>query len=202
VRHTARLALFLFAITLVLTACGASLPSVIQDELARAPHGVVTIVFFTDFECPHCRRTHAALAPLLEQHKGKVRVVIRHVPLKMHLHARTAARAAVCGETLGAGEAHGIDLVHAFFTADDLGEPSTEALVLERGVDRDAYRKCLVDPATEARIDRDDHMLDEVGGRGVPLLFVGRQRLDGAQSRGSLASAIDEELAYLGRSAK
>lgn len=202
-RHTVRLFFFLaLAFTAILTACGSSLPSVIRDEMARGPQGVVTIVFFTDFQCPHCRRTHAALAPLLEQHKGKVRVVIRHVPLKIHPDARTAARAAVCGETLGARDANGMDLVHALFAASDLGEKATEALVVERGVDRDAYQKCLADPATDARIDREDHMLEEVGGEGVPLLFVGRTRLDGAQSRAALASAIDDELAYSGRSAK
>lgn len=200
-RQTVRLFFFL-ALSAILTACGSSLPSVIRDEMARAPQGVVTIVFFTDFQCPHCRRTHEALAPLLEQHKGKVRVVVRHVPLKMHPHARIAARAAVCGETLGAGDANGLDLVHALFAANALDEKATEALVVERGVDRAAYEKCSADPATDARIDRDDHMLDEVGGEGVPLLFVGRTRLDGAQSRAALASAIDDELAYLGRSAK
>lgn len=200
-RIPARLALFSL-IALILTACGASLPVVIRDEQAQAPPGVVTIVFFTDFQCPHCRRTHAALAPLLEEHKGKVRVVIRHVPLKIHPDARTAARAAVCGEKLGAGEVNGVDLVHALFTTTDLGERSTEALVLERGVDRAAFLKCLADPATEARINRDDQMLDEVGGEGVPLLFVGRTKLEGAQSREALASAIEDELAHLGLSAK
>ncbi|MBS2017354.1 MAG: thioredoxin domain-containing protein [Deltaproteobacteria bacterium] len=196
---TARLALFfVVSLAITLTACGASLPSVIRDEMASAPHGVVTIVFFTDFQCPHCRRTHAALAPLLEQYQGKVRLVLRHVPLKMHRDARTAARAATCGEKLGAGAVQGIDLPHALFMASDLGDQATEALVLERGVDRDAYRRCLADPATEARIQRDDHMLDEVGGEGVPLLFVGSRRLDGAQSREALASAIEAELSAAG----
>jgi predicted DsbA family dithiol-disulfide isomerase len=171
-----------------LVSCGGGAPPVIRDELARAPQGVVTVVFFTDFQCPFCRRTHAALSAVLADRPGKVRVVIRHVPLRMHPDARTAARAAVCGETLGARD----DLTDALYRSPDLGEQAVEQLVVERGVDVDRYRACLADPATEARITRDTAMLDELGGDGVPLLYVGRTRLDGSQSRRALQTAIDE----------
>lgn len=170
-----------------LVSCGGGAPPVIRDELARAPQGTVTVVFFTDFQCPFCRRTHAALSAVLADRPGKVRVVIRHVPLHMHPDARTAARAAVCGEALGARD----DLVDALYEAPDLGEQAVEELVVERGVDRTKYERCMVDPATEARIDRDTSMLDELGGDGVPLLYVGRTRLDGAQTRRGLEAAID-----------
>lgn len=173
-------------VSAVLVACGGALPSVIRDEMARSPRGTVTIVFFTDFQCPFCRRTHVALAPLVAQREGRVRVVLRHVPLKSHPDARTAARAAVCGEALGAR-----DLAHALFTTRDLGEAAVEALAVEHGVDRDRFRRCVVDPATDARIDRDTAMFDEVGGDGVPLLFVGRQRLEGGQSTAALEAALD-----------
>jgi protein-disulfide isomerase len=86
----------------LLAACGAGVPPAIRDELARAPRGTVTVVFFTDFQCPFCRRTHAALAPIVAEHQGRVRVVTRHVPLHMHPDARTAARVAVCTESLAA----------------------------------------------------------------------------------------------------
>jgi predicted DsbA family dithiol-disulfide isomerase len=179
------LALALFACALV--SCGGA-PPIIRDELARAPQGTVTVVFFTDFQCPFCRRTHAALAAVLAERAGDVRVVIRHVPLRMHPDARTAARAAICGEAHGAGE----DLVGALYRAPDLGEQAVEELVLARGVDRETYRACLADPATDARITRDTAMLDELGGDGVPLLYVGRTRLDGSQSRRGLERAIED----------
>jgi predicted DsbA family dithiol-disulfide isomerase len=179
------LAIVLFACALV--SCGGA-PPIIRDELARAPQGTVTVVFFTDFQCPFCRRTHAALSAVLADRAGDVRVVLRHVPLRMHPDARSAARAAICGEALGAGE----DLVPALYRAPDLGEEAVEGLVLERGVDRERYRACLADPATEARIARDTAMLDELGGDGVPLLYVGRKRLDGSQSRRGLERAIED----------
>lgn len=181
-----------FLVSLVLAcalvACGGGAPPVIRDEIARAPRGMVTVVFFTDFQCPFCRRTHAALARVMADHPGQVHVVVRHVPLRMHPDARTAARAAVCGETLGARE----DLIDALYKAPDLGEQAVEQLVIERGVDREKYLACLADPATEARIDKDTAMLDALGGDGVPLLYVGRTRLDGSQTRRSLDIAIED----------
>src|SRR5262245_12821500 len=85
-----------------LTSCG-EIPGAIRGEIAKTEKlspGAVTVVFFTDFQCPFCRRTHAALRSLLEGRHGHVRVVLRHVPLPRHPDARTAARAAICVETL------------------------------------------------------------------------------------------------------
>jgi protein-disulfide isomerase len=171
-----------------LASCVAGLPPAVRDELARAPRGTITVVYFTDFQCPFCRRTHAALAPLVAASHGRVRVVLRHVPLPMHPDARAAARAAVCAESLAARE----DLVSALANAVDLGEQACEALAVARGADRDAWRRCVGDRATEARIDRDVAMFDELRGDGVPLLYVGAMRLEGEQTRATLEAALDE----------
>lgn len=183
--------LVVFALTASGAACGGgAVPSVVRDEMARTTsRGVVTVIMFTDFQCPFCRRTHAALASILAEQPGRVRLVIRHVPLRMHPDARTAARAAVCGEALGARE----DLVSALYAAPDLGEQACEEMAAERGVDRERFQRCVADPATDARIDRDTAMLDELKGDGVPLLYVGRLRLDGSQTRRSLMTAIEHE---------
>jgi protein-disulfide isomerase len=184
------------ALACMVLSCGSGVPRVIRDELAVAPPGMVTVVMFTDFQCPFCRKTHAALSAVRADNPGKVRLVIRHVPLRMHPDARAAAHAAICGESLGAGE----DLIDALYKSNDLGEAAVEQLVLERGVDREKYRACLVDPSTEARITRDTSMLDALGGDGVPLLYVGRTRLDGSQTRRSLGLAVDEASAEIAAS--
>ena len=172
----------------LLFSCAPGVPPVIRDELARAPQGTVTVVSFTDFQCPFCRRTHAVLAALVAQREGRVRVVLRHVPLNMHPDARTAARAAVCGESLAARE----DLVTALYTAPDLGEAACEELAVTRGADRETWKRCVADPATDARIDRDKAMYRALDGSGVPLLYVGRTRIDGAPTRSYLEAAIDD----------
>lgn len=177
-------------VALLSSSCGGGVPPAIRDELARAPRGTVTVVFFTDFQCPFCRRTHAALAPLVAERKGRVRVVTRHVPLNMHPDARTAARAAVCTETLVAHDA----VVDALYRAPDLGEAACEEIAVEHGADREAFKTCVADSSTDARIDRDTAMFRGLGGDGVPMMYVDRTLLDGAQTRRSLETAIDAAL--------
>lgn len=175
----------------------ASAPAVIRDELAlteRTKPGAATVVFFTDFQCPFCRKTHAALAPLLDDpaRHDKIRLVLRHVPLPRHPDAATAARAAVCVERLTPMLVK--DYAHALFSSPDLSEVACEELATSRGVDRTLYQRCLADPATDARIRRDMEAYIAVHGDGVPLLYVGKNRLDGAQTQAELAAALDEEL--------
>jgi predicted DsbA family dithiol-disulfide isomerase len=177
-------------VALLASSCGGGVPPAIRDELARAPRGTVTVVFFTDFQCPFCRRTHAALAPLVAERQGRVRVVTRHVPLHMHPDARTAARAAVCTETLVAHDA----VLDALYRAPDLGEAACAEIAVEHGADRAAFDRCVADPSTDARIDRDTAIFHSIGGDGVPMLYVDRTLLDGAQSRRSLEAAIDAAL--------
>jgi len=186
--------------------CAAEAPLAIRDEMAitkQVQPGATTVVFFTDFQCPYCRRTHAALQPLLEQRAGKVRLVIRHVPLPRHPDARSAARAAVCFETSTQDAKTTVasdatrtsvlfqEYVHALMTSPDISEAACERIAEEHGVSRDAMQRCLSDSATDARLDKDLVLFDMVHGDGVPLLFIGKTRLDGAQSRSSLEAALD-----------
>lgn len=188
---------FFAVVTSVLVGCAIRAPSVIRAEMAhtdRLRSGATTVVFFTDFQCPHCRRTHAALAPLVAARHDRVRVVVRHVPLRGHPDARTAARAAVCVEALTHGNRDWVaqdDYVHALFEASDLSEAACEELAVERGVDRFRFQRCLADPATDARIERDIAELDALKGDGVPLIYVGARRLEGAQTRQDLEDALD-----------
>lgn len=176
---------FCAALALVVGACGgATMPAALRDELARGPRGTVTVVFFTDFQCPFCRRTHAALEAAIAARHEPVRVVLEHVPLPSHPDARTAARAAICAQ------AQSIDLSRALFEAESLSAASCEAVAVGAGADRARFRACVAAPSTDERIDRDTQLFDSIDGDGVPVLFVGRARLEGEQSEASLARAI------------
>ncbi len=184
--------LALLCLVVLAVSCRPALPPAIADEAAKTPRGQATVIFFTDFQCPFCRRTHAALEPLVDERKGHVRVVLKHVPLRRHPDARTAARAAICAETLADDPT---PYFHALTTADDLSEQACAELAASHGIDRDRFERCVRDPATDERIERDKATFDAVDGDGVPLLFVGRTRLEGAQSRSALEAAIDDAIA-------
>jgi protein-disulfide isomerase len=181
-----------FCLVASAVACRPALPQAIQDEMAGTPRGQVTVLFFTDFECPFCRRTHAALDPLIEARKGRVRVVLKHVPLRRHPDARTAARAAVCVEAIAPDELGAF--TRHLMAASDLSERACAEAAVRHRVDRDQYDRCVNDSRSDERIERDTALFDAVDGDGVPLLYVGRARLDGAQTRSSLETALDDAL--------
>ncbi len=180
-----------FVVAVGLASCKSPPPRVVAEEIARTPKGTATVLFYTDFQCPHCRRLHALLAPLLAERGARLRVVLRHVPLPRHPDARAAARASVCAETLTPTP---MAFSAALFSSEDLGDAAIAALASQHGIPHDAFASCLVDRSTDARIDRDVAEFDALGGDGVPLFWIGRQRYEGVPSRAVLEAALDEAI--------
>lgn len=171
------------------------LPPVIADELRATPRDRVTVVDFVDFECPFCRVTHEQLGPLLEARKDKVRVVRKHVPLRMHAHALDAAKAACCAERLGKGA----EMAEALFTAppEELTPEGCASLAVKYGLDASRFRACVIDPAIQARIDADRETFRAAHGHGLPTIFIGETKLEGAQERAVLESTLENAIRAL-----
>ena len=169
------------------------LPKVIAEELAKTPRGKVTVIDFADFECPWCRENHHALAPVLEEHKGEIRLVRKQVPLMMHLHAMTAALASVCAENMGKGDA----VAEALFSVDtsNLTTDGCEKIAAAAGLDVEAFRACVKDPGTMVRVLSDKEEFRASGSKGLPTVWIGAERLDGASDRETIAAALDRALA-------
>lgn len=172
-----------------------SLPSVIAEEMAKTPHGKVTVVDFVDFECPFCRLTHADFSPLLAERKDKVRVARKHVPLRMHAHAMDAARAACCAEQLGKGD----ELAESLFTADpsELTREGCEKLAAKHGLDAARFRECVSSPAIDARIKADGEAFRAARGHGLPTIYIDGTKLEGAQQPEVLKSTLDSAIRAL-----
>jgi predicted DsbA family dithiol-disulfide isomerase/uncharacterized membrane protein len=170
-------------------------PPVIAEEIKKTPHGKVTVVDFVDFECPFCRMTHTELGPLLDARKGKLRVLRKHVPLRMHLHAMDAARAACCGEKQGKAD----EIAEALFTAppEELTPEGCEQIAAKHGLDITQFRDCLKDPATDARIRADMDTFKAAKGHGLPTIYIDGVKLEGAPEPGVLESTLDTAIKAL-----
>lgn len=173
----------------------AEVPPVIADEMRKSPRGKVTVVDFVDFECPFCRMTHADFGPILEKSRDKVRVVRKHVPLRMHPHAMDAARAACCGERQGKGD----EMADALFTAptSELTSEGCEAIAVKQGIDLARFRECMKDPEIDARIRADGETFRAAKGHGLPTIFIDGMKLEGAQEREVLQSTLDSAIRAL-----
>jgi protein-disulfide isomerase len=168
-------------------------PGSILAEIDRTPAGSVTIVEFLDFECPFCERTHFALAPVLAEHPGRIRLVRKQVPLvRIHPHALTAARAYVCAEEAARGDA----MADALFSAPvtELTPEGCAALAARVGLDAPGFRACLDDPRTLDRIKRDIAEFDAAGLTALPTVYVGARGFVGEEDTETLRAAVDEAL--------
>lgn len=154
--------------------------------LALNDPAAVTIVEFSDFECPFCRLMH----PVLEEAKSAagtpVRIVRKTFPLPAHRHARDASRAWVCAAKAGKGDA----MADWLFTSDDLDEPAITARAAALGLDAPTFAACVGDPATDAAIDADIAFVRGIGFEGLPTTWVGDRKFLGAQPVGTYVDAI------------
>lgn len=136
---------------------------------ATAP---VTIVLFTDFECPYCSK----IAPLLEQVLAKnpdtVKVVLKNLPLGMHQFADPAARAA-----LAAGEQGKFWEFHnALFALPAqniaLSEKAIEDIAVKLGLKMDQFKSDMASPKIRQKIDQDIMDAQKAGIGGTPSIFI------------------------------
>lgn len=154
---------------------------------ATAP---VTIVAFSDYECPFCKRASATVAEVLRHYGDKVRFVHRDFPLSFHQHARLAAEAAACAQDQGKfWEYH-----DRLWKADDLSEGGLKSLAKETGLDVAKFNECLEKKPHSAAIDRDIEDGAAAGVNGTPAFFVNGRMLSGAQPFEAFKQLIDEEL--------
>ena len=163
-----------------------------SDAPARGPADApVTIVVFSDFQCPFCRAVAATLRRVETVYAGRVRVVFRDFPLGMHPDAPKAAEAARCAGDQGRFWAmHDALFSRAGVTAADLRQHAGAI-----GLDLEQFAACLErgDHAAAWRADRAAGQ--RLGVTATPTLFVNGRLLAGAQPFEAFAAVIDDELA-------
>ncbi len=159
---------------------------------ARGPETApVTIIEFSDYECPFCKRAEPTVAQVLKTYGDKVRFVYRHYPLEFHAKARPAAEAAACAAAQGKfWEYH--DKV---FASDDLGETKLKAIAGELGLDQAKFDACLANHERKSEVDQDMADASAVGVTGTPAFFINGRMISGAQPFEKFKEIIDEELA-------
>jgi protein-disulfide isomerase len=153
----------------------------------------VTVVEFSDFHCPFCKRVQPTLTQLLEKYPGKVRLLFRHLPLDaLHPQARRAAEASWCAQDQGKfWEYH--DLL--FANAPQASQDDLKHYAEQSDLDVRKFESCLSQNVHRDSIQQDIDEATKLGMNGTPAFFINGRPLSGAQPMEAFVKVIDEELA-------
>jgi protein-disulfide isomerase len=151
----------------------------------------VTMVVFSDFECPFCGRAQTTLRDVQLRYGQKlVRIAYRHLPLPMHAHAEKAAEAAECAGEQGAFWEFG-ERMFANQKALDTEDLTSYATSLK--LDANRFKQCLDSGRGATAVAADRSVANSFGLRSTPSIFInGRWVVD--TSFENMMKTIDEEL--------
>ena len=156
---------------------------------AKAP---VTIVEFSDYQCPYCGRAEEAVKQILENYKDKVRFVYRDFPLPMHPNAPKASEAAQCAKEQGKfWEYH--DALYA--DQSKLSLTDLQATAERLGLKTEAFKTCLESGKYAAEVSKDVADGQKAGVSSTPFFFINGIPVIGAREYSAFAEIIDRELA-------
>jgi len=153
----------------------------------------VTLVLFSDFECPWCGKLEPVLAELLAQNQDKLRIVFKHLPLPMHPQAEPAALAAIAAQKQGKfWEMHDALFQTTTWTATTIDETAQRI-----GLNLEKFRADLVNPETQAQLAKDKSDAQAADVNATPSMFVNNRPVRD-RSLQNLQKMVTEALAQAG----
>lgn len=170
----------------------------LEDRAFQGPADApVTIVEYTDYDCPFCKRYHAQIYPaLLQEYGDRVRYFVRHFPIQsLHPRAPNAARAAVCAEAQDRFWAYHELL---FFRGNAPDDEGLVAYATELGLDGEQFTTCMDAPETRRAVLSDLQRGSAYGVRGTPAFFINGRVIFGAQPMEVFQQVVDAALAEAG----
>jgi protein-disulfide isomerase len=185
-------------VTLWASACSGQTATVtIDPTMTRGSDAApVTILEFSDFQCPYCKRAQDTLEQVMREFPGRVRIVFKDFPLDFHPGARPAALAARCA---GAGgrfwEYH--DLL--FVAQPDFEREDLLRYAERIGLERASFAECLDSGRFRDAVERDMTEGRALGITGTPTFFVNGRRLVGAMPVEAFREAVRAALTEDGK---
>jgi protein-disulfide isomerase len=165
-----------------------------DDPVYGSADAPITIIEFSDYECPYCRKWHQEVFPrLMEEYPDQVRLVYRDFPLtSIHSNAVPAAIAANCAAEQDAYW----EFNERLFSMDlGLGPEAYQGYADELGLDTDSFTECIDSNRYEEEVQADFDYASQLGIRSTPTFFINGIALVGAQPYDVFKQVIDQELA-------
>ena len=159
-----------------------------------SPAAPVTIVEFSDFQCPFCRQVVDTLTRIEERYGASIRFVFRDFPLAMHPDAPKAAEAAACAHEQGQFWAMHDKL---FAAQSNLKVPDLKRTARDLGLNGDAFDRCLDSGKFESQWQQNRAEGQKYGVSATPTFFINGRTVTGALPYQAFSAIVEEELARL-----
>jgi len=164
----------------------------VDDDPVKGPSDAkVTIVEFSEFQCPFCARVQPTVNQILEEYGDDVRIVYRDFPLSFHQYAQKAAEAAECADDQGKFWEYHDKL---FENQQALDTSNLKQYAKDLGLDSAQFDSCLDSGKYELEVKKDFQDGQSYGVSGTPTFFINGIKVVGAQPFSTFKQVIDSEL--------
>jgi protein-disulfide isomerase len=159
---------------------------------AKGPdNAALTLVEFSDFQCPYCVEAVRKLNAVMDAYPGKVKLIFKQFPLDMHSQAALAADAAIAAHQQGKfWQMHDAMFAHR----SELSRNTILALAKNVGLDMPRFQADLDSSAVKKIVTRDMADGDKAGVEGTPSVFINGQKYNGSLELPAIKKILDEQL--------
>ncbi len=168
-----------------------------DDPVIGNPNAKVTIIEFSDFECPYCGLVYSTIKELLAKYPDDVKLVYKNYPIATHEYAQKAAEAGECANLQGAFEEYHNIL---FEKQDALTVDDLKQYAFDLNLDTEAFNSCLDSGAMEVAVALDKSDAFTAGISGTPTFFINGEKIEGNQPLSVFEEIVNEKLAELSAS--
>lgn len=172
-------------------------PPRVNVDVASATHAMgpkdakVTLVEFSDYQCPFCKRVRPTIWRLVDEYKDKIRYVFMDFPLSFHKDSRKASESAWCAGDQGKY----FEMNRKIFdTQDKIGVDDLKKNAKDLGLDAKKFDKCLDGGVHSKDVDASVAKGSSVGVSGTPAYFINGISISGAQPYESFKDLIESEM--------
>lgn len=162
-----------------------------DDPFIGPKDAKVTLIEFSDFECPFCKRAVPVVKELAQTYNNQIKIVFRDFPLDFHENAKTAAEAAECADDQGKFWPYHDKL---FENQEKLDIDSLKLYAKELGLNTSEFNKCLDSKKHEAEVEKDIQDGQSADVSGTPTSFINGHKIVGVKPLSEFKKIIEEEL--------
>ena len=167
-----------------------------SDAPSRGPAAApVTLVEFSDYQCPFCKRAHDTVEQLVAAYPKDIRLIFMDYPLPMHNRAAAAAEAARCAGEQGKYWEYGDNLMK---TAGDISDDNLKQRATDISLDAAAFESCISSTKHEPAVQSDFTEGNRVGVSGTPTFFINGRMIVGAKALEDFKQIVDDEIRRAG----